>query len=137
MDKNLSIQTTANINLSVNNPGLYIPSSNFDIRYQLSNGSKNSDFVIVLYEQRENNSYQYINLNKTSDILETTNFAIYNIYLETSIASSIDFVIMNADNGTRIRIYDLSKLKICYFSHPIQFLYDHLINCLPAILKKS
>ncbi|CAF4171690.1 unnamed protein product, partial [Rotaria magnacalcarata] len=94
-------------NLSVNNPVAYIPSSNFDIRYQPQEKTINSDFIIVLYEQPKNYTHQNIILNKTSDVLETNNFALYTIRIESEFPASIDLIIINADHGTRIRLDDL------------------------------
>ena len=108
-NENLLLETTANVNLSTNNPSISIPSSDFDIRYNLQPEPTNSDFIIILYEQRENETYQNIFLNKTSHILETNNFAIYNIQIQSKLFDLIDFIVMKADNGTLIRLYDSSK----------------------------
>ncbi|CAF4204987.1 unnamed protein product [Rotaria socialis] len=115
LNKNLLLRTTADTNLSANNSVTYIPSSNFDIRYESHEKSINSDFIIILYEQSENYTHQNIILNKTSDVLETNNFALYTIRVESKFPASIDFIIINADHGTRIRLYDLNVNKTGHF----------------------
>ncbi|CAF1526563.1 unnamed protein product [Rotaria sp. Silwood1] len=114
-NNNLLLETTANINLTMTNSSIYIPSSNFDIRYKLHNQSIDSDFILILYEQQEKKSNQNIILNKTSDILETNNYASYNIYIRSEAFHLIDFIIINADNGTLIRLYDLNVNHSEYF----------------------
>jgi hypothetical protein len=108
-NKNLLLQTTANVNLSITNSSISIPSVNFDIRYNVQGKSLNSDFIIILYEQQENKFYQNTILSKTSDLIETKNFATYNIHIQSTDFDLIDFIIIKADNGTFIRLYDLSK----------------------------
>ncbi|CAF1467779.1 unnamed protein product [Adineta steineri] len=111
LHKNLSLQTTANVNLSKTNSFIYIPSSNFDVRYNI----QNFDFILILYEQQKRNFYQQTILNKTSDLIGTSNFAFYNIHIQSTVFDSIDFIIMKADNGTYIRLYDLSVHNNGYF----------------------
>ncbi|CAF1032759.1 unnamed protein product [Rotaria sordida] len=114
-NENLLLETTADVNLSMNNSLIYIPSSNFDIRYKSQNESINSDFILILYEQKENKSNQNIIINKTSDIIQTNNYAYYNIDIQLKIFDLIDFIIINADNGTLIRLYDLNVNHSGYF----------------------
>ncbi|CAF3147590.1 unnamed protein product, partial [Rotaria sp. Silwood2] len=112
---NLLVETTANVNISMNNSSIYIPSSNFVMRYKPQNKSINSDFILILYEQQENKSNKNIILNKTADILETNNYASYNIHISSKTFYLIDFIIINADNGTLIRLYDLNVNHSDYF----------------------
>ncbi len=109
LNKNLLLQPTANANLSVNNSLIYIPSSDFDIRYNLKKKSFNSDFLLILYEQQEYKFYQNILLNKTSDLIQTNHFISYNIQIQSTIFDTIDFIIMKADISSVIRLYNLSK----------------------------
>ncbi len=106
MDKKLSLQTTANVNLVVKNSPIIISSSDFDIRYI---SKRKSDFLLILYEQQQQKDY-FI-LNKTSDLIQTNHFASYYIQIHSIIFDSIDFIIIKADNNTIIRLYDFSKLN--------------------------
>ena len=109
VNNNSILQTTANVNLSITNSSISIPTSDFDIRYNIQNKSLNSDFLLILYEQQEKKFYQNVILNKTSELIETNDFASYDIYAQSTVFDLIDFIIMKADNGTFIRLYDLSK----------------------------
>ncbi|UJR30694.1 hypothetical protein I4U23_018215 [Adineta vaga] len=111
-NQNVLLQTTANTNLSLTNSSISIPSSNFDIRYnRREKNVKNSDFIVILYEQEQRNHSQPILLNKTSNLIETNDFTLYDIHLQSINSNSIDFIIIQGDNGTLIRLYDLRQCE--------------------------
>ena len=104
-NKNLSLQTTANVNLSINIPSISIPSSDFDIRHV---SEQSSDFILVLYEQQNKIFSSNLLSNQSSDLIQTNDFISYDIQ---TVLDSIDFILIKVDNGTVLRLYDLSK---CY-----------------------
>jgi len=110
-DPNLVLQTTANVNLSSNSSSIIIPSSNFDIRYQTKLNISN--FLLILYEQQQQQQQlslsPVIHSNRTTDILETHAFTQYILNITIKKFNTIDFVILNADKTSVIRLYDFCK----------------------------
>ena len=116
---NQILETTANTNLSSTNTSIPILSYYFNIRIVQQNNVQNSDFLVILYEQEKREN---ISLNKTSSLIETNDFARYDIHLPPTSFNSIDFIIIQGDNGTSIRLFDLSK------SHWIKLLSTYRIR---------
>ena len=111
-NRNLSLQTTANVNLSFQRASNYISSSDFDIRYDLPGESTRSDFIVILYEQEKRAFPSTLILNSTSDRLETTDYSAYDIHLRSALYDSIDFIVLKANRDALIRLYDPSKKSV-------------------------
>lgn len=113
-NQNLSLETTANVQISPTNSLIQISSSDFDIRYNPKKKSADSDFILILYEKNETNFLQTISLNRTSDLIETNDYSSYHIQISpTEFYNSIDLLLIKSDNGSLIRVYDLSKKIFC------------------------
>ncbi|CAF1189573.1 unnamed protein product [Adineta ricciae] len=109
---NLILETTANTNLSSTTTSIPILNYHFNIRLAQQSNVQNSNFLVILYEQEK---HKNISMNKTSSLIETNDFALYDIHLPSTSFNSIDFIIIQGDNGTSIRLFDLNTENNDYF----------------------
>ena len=108
-NRDVHLQTTANVNLSVLDMPTDILSSQFDLRYRPTI----ADLLVVLYEQPPKTISASRTLTKPSDLLETDDRATYEIQVNGTTFDSLDFIILQGDGQAIIRLSDLSTLNKC------------------------
>jgi hypothetical protein len=110
LNMNITLRTTANIDLNNRDMWSEITSSDFDVRYEPNIMFIPDEFIVVFYEQVLSTSCtNMFNITSPSGVLLTNDTAFYDIQLESNMFNSVDFIVVQGHDDTIIRVYDASK----------------------------